>query len=362
MHILVVFPNIEVENEFVDRIVSILQRDHTVKKDVEAFWEEVKPDKYDLIILNWPETCFKKIWKQITQQDYESFVTQMQEWQDAGTKVLSFRHNIYRHNSVTPFNDKLYDYIYTQADGIIHLGKYSLNHYNKAYPTAVGVHHGIIPHPLYHNFDFEKEKRVARKELKIPQRTFFCLVPGWVRSNQEVDLAIQIFNKIRQRPARLVFMNVFKVKPLYSKKDIRFYFQIIKEFYDRHFKGIYLKRYVLSSDAFSRYVAAADLLILPRTGVLNSGNLTMAAQFGKLLVGPSCGNLREEIERFGFISFGTDSVTISEAELNLQIREKANLDFTSNLKKQVLIDNSDCQIKTRLNGLIDQVLGVKKDV
>ena len=49
----------------------------------------------------------------------------------------------------------------------------------------------------------------------------------------------------------------------------------------------------MEKDKLSSYFSASDLVIIPRTDILNSGNILLAAQFGKSTIGTGAGNMKE---------------------------------------------------------------------
>ena len=55
----------------------------------------------------------------------------------------------------------------------------------------------------------------------------------------------------------------------------------------------------ISDEQVPDYFSAADVVLLPRLDILNSGNLPLAYYFGKVVVGPDCGNVGEILKETG---------------------------------------------------------------
>ncbi|SKB98341.1 hypothetical protein SAMN05660226_04135 [Parapedobacter luteus] len=187
--------------------------------------------------------------------------------------------------------------------------------------------------------------------LNIDNKTFLCVIPGWTRHKHEVDRATAIFDMIDAKKKRLDFLNVQRAFPRYKRSDYRFYLQLLEEKLVAWVKKIHYHKSVISDEMMSVYFSAADIIIIPRIEVLNSGNVTLGAQFGKLVIGPGTGNIKEDLERLDQIVFGHNGISIAHKELNDAIRARLTAQFSEKLKRAIKETNSDNNILAVFNEL-----------
>jgi hypothetical protein len=68
-------------------------------------------------------------------------------------------------------------------------------------------------------------------------------------------------------------------------------------------KGIKFCNDVIPDDLMQCYFCAADVVLIQRLDILNSGNLPMAFHAGKVVVGPDVGNVGEILRETGNFTF-----------------------------------------------------------
>ena len=211
--------------------------------------------------------------------------------------ILTFFHDEYSHFGRSANLNLLFDICYGNSDILIHLGEKSYEKYSQIYTDA---QHLIIHHPLYTGFDTKINSQSARQKLGVSDNDFLVIVPGAIRSSAEMKYAKELFSQINYSRKKLVFLRTWYLKKpkhlrnLNEFKSWVYYF--IHHSIDTFFKRIkYLHGY-MNPEQLSRYFAAADLVIIPRTEILNSGNIILAAQFGKPMIGTGAGNMGELLE------------------------------------------------------------------
>jgi Glycosyltransferase len=255
--------------------------------DLDKFWGE--KGNYQIIYLQWPEALFR--WNRVFEIDLRRLENTLTYWKNKCEQIIVTRHNTFPHLLNDSFYKEVYRIVYKYADKIIHLGEYSKNEYESIYGSfswISGQKHYIVPQPFDYNMCPQNNKKEnARKKLKIPSSESIVLVFGSLNRKEDIKL----------------------LEYLEKKKDKKYRFLVARREVPRivgcrTLKPM-LKLYVnLTSNSFNNfdfipnedvpyYFNAADCVFLPRINILNSAVLYHAFSFGKVVVGPSSGNITE---------------------------------------------------------------------
>ena len=307
MKILYAYNKTNRDNEYVGILAELTEslNKGEVILSREEFWNPTA--HYDYVVINWPEYLFN--WSvNITDQDLESLVQIFNYYKFQNTKLIVVLHDEYSHFGRLNNINKVFDFCYKEADVLIHLGMYSLNKYKKIYPESK---HVLVYHPLFRNFNFLLTKENVRDNLKIKDNVFFITSPGAIRSKQEFDMVIDIFNQIKIKNKRLFFPRLaflpkpYKLASWVDFKSLVYYYLFY--FYYRVYKKVFWKHGYMSADELSEFFTASDLIILPRKDILNSGNVILGSQFNRLIVGYGNNNIKELLEELEHISLSVDA-------------------------------------------------------
>lgn len=295
MNILFAYTSVPNENEFVRLHIAILQKlGYTVFSSKEEFWNPSR--HYDFVVINWPDYFYR--WRTaITDEEVAAYNGAISKFKESHTKILTFFHDEYSHFGRAANLNLLFDISYGKADYLIHLGNYSKNKYEKIYDNAV---HVVIPHPIFKSFQLDLDRSESRKKLGIKNNETLVIVPGVTRKQSEVDFCIRVFKKLNRSNKKLIFIRTsFLSKPAALKSFVDFkswiYYLLFKNKYNI-VDHVFVQKDFLSSEKMSSYFSAADVVIIPRTDILNSGNITLAAQFGVPIIGTGVGNMGELLE------------------------------------------------------------------
>ena len=214
--------------------------------------------------------------------------------------VLTF-HNLHPHYATGTIVNDAYDAVYDMVDCFIHMGSYSLNLLKEKYPNA---NHVIIPHHVYNTlYKSIPAKDVAKKHIGLSSRHNYILCFGTFRHDEEREIAIRASEIMANQNYKII-------APAFSpywfhRSDI---LSTAREFitntrYRLKYKNIKItKGFVLDED-IPYYYAAADIALIHRKEILNSGNLPMAFYMGKVVVGPNVGNVGEILRDTGNPTF-----------------------------------------------------------
>ena len=289
-----------------------------VSMGLDEFWKY--SDKYDLIHIHWPDSLVEK-WNPT---DVEVIFLQ-KHIEEIKTKavIIYTRHDIVPHycNSINKL--KCYDIVEKNADAIVHLGNYGIPELKEKLQNK-RVSHFVIPHHIYDSvYDNSITQQKARMKLSIPQNKFVVLTFGEYRDAEEAHMVLSGFKEYKNRKKYLLaprLRNLFivKVKSRFSWKWIKNKLVIGK----LKLAGINMGRDFVSNDYLPYYFAAADLVLIQRKVVLNSGNIPMAFLFKKPVIGANIGNMGELLTETNNVVFdpnkkGALANAFSEAEKKL---------------------------------------------
>jgi len=260
-----------------------------VSMGLDEFWNYSY--KYDLIHIHWPESLFKN-WKPT---DAEVLLLQkhIKEIKKRSAIVYT-RHDIGPHYSRNINKIKCFDIVENAADAIVHLGNYGIQELKEKLQKET-TSHFVIPHHIYNSvYDNRISQQQARKRLSIPQNKFVLLTFGDYRDAEEVNMVLSGFEEYKNKQKYLLAPRLQKrlneeVKNIFSWEWIRCKLLIIK----LKISGVNMGSKFVSDDYLPSYFAAADLVLIQRKVILNSGNIPMAFLFKKPVIGANVGNIGE---------------------------------------------------------------------
>ncbi len=318
------------------------------KKDLNPYLEEIQrysqhtfvyenyknyTSAYNIVNIHWPEAIFD--WFEPTGEQLIDLGKAIEKWKKNST-IIYTKHDVKRHKGMTPNFIKLFELIEQNTDIFIHLGNYSKEHYQKRYPKA---QHEIVFHPLYESSFKIYSKPEAREKLDIPKDALAIIAPGNIRNFAERKMVLSSFNKLKVKNKVLISTNMrseikydfrgrVKLKKIF---DVRNY--VVNKFKARHQPPEYFFTYrKLNSVDLSLRMSAADIVLIPRIEILNSGILFLGLAFNKIVIGPATGNIEEQLNLFKLPVFDPNSIT----------------SVTKALGKGVILYNSDYVIPEKV--------------
>ena len=295
-------------NHFVSSLGNALQMQGCeVVYGLKLLWTDEVLD-CDIIHFQWPEGLFGLFGHQLTDEEL-TLVNQRLVWlKEHGKKLFYTCHNLKPHTNKNENLLRLYELIYSNADYVHHLGNYSCELLQQKYPKA---RHIVIPHHIYDDvYSFSITREEARNRLHIHGNKIIVLSFGKFRDNEERQFVLNIKNKCNHSPLfgrgaggeALFLMPGFYRETLHTwnpKKLITRLYHTIRY----KLKGIRFCNEAIPDELMQCYFCAADVVLIQRLDILNSGNLPMAFHAGKVVVGPDVGNvgpLLRETSNFTF--------------------------------------------------------------
>ncbi|MBX6361732.1 MAG: glycosyltransferase family 4 protein [Acidobacterium ailaaui] len=251
---------------------------------------------YDVYHFHWPECIF--YWKEPSFEQINALGRRICEIKRRA-KIITTIHNEFPHYRKTNLFQELYDLVITNSDLIVHMGKYSKQIFDVKYPFIPSI---IIPHHNYRNFKRLFSKSLSRQKLGIPEDKIIFVSVGRIRHPEEANLLLHSFLKF-SHPKKFLF--VLHGDASLSRHRFSRYFRRIQIAFSGNIKWI---NHFVSDDMLQLYLCAADILIVPRFRPLNSGNVILGFNFGKVVVGPDYGNVGEILKETGNPTFDPHSM------------------------------------------------------
>lgn len=263
------------EHEDVDR----------VRHDLEAFWAG-DPDT-DIVHLQWPRALFEN-WQAPTEESLVRLQDQLEYWGQTA-RIVTTVHNIRAHGrSRGPFHDELYRLVYEASDGLIHMGTVSRDLLHDEYPLPE-KDEVIIPHGWYDTLPNEVSRKQARRELGISEQAALAVVFGALRSPDEVTLIREGVRNWKNSRKRGFIAGRF------TWPENRLHDWAAKKYHRLRtlFLPVSFRFGRFANSRIQYFLRAADVLLIPRRRILNSGGVPLGFTFGRVVAGPNEGVVGE---------------------------------------------------------------------
>ncbi|TWO34373.1 hypothetical protein E1J38_000555 [Seonamhaeicola sediminis] len=264
---------------------------------------------YSVILINWPEQLFG--WKEPSNTQLDDLENRFRLWKQSSS-IIYVVHDLERHSGMTDNYRRLFEMVLHFSDSLIHLGVYSKELFQKKYPSK---HHEVIYHPLYERSFEIHNKLEARKKLGIRKDQIVFIAPGRIRSLAERKFIISAFNSVKEKDKLLIASNMYykelniEFKGRTKLKRVIDVKRLINKVYNFNFNSKFRFNYGFTSfKELSLLMSAADIVIIPRLKILNSGNLFLGLTYRKIIVGPNKGNVLGFLEKLNLPIFNPDDV------------------------------------------------------
>lgn len=281
-------------NPYVSTLADgLLGQNIEVTCSIDEFWKNAS--KYDLVHIQWPNLLKKGM-----DDNGANLVSVLKELKDRRIPIVVTLHNLVPHYNSDQKMLHAYDIVYRNADGFIHLGNNSIPLLQEQMPD-VQAKHFVIPHHTYDEiYKTSVDRLDARKKLGIPNDVKCILCFGSFRDDEERNLVINLKKKLDKSycflmpgfyRGKILRKNLIQaIKALY----LTIKYQIIawkNDFLITH-------KYISNEDV-PVYMASADVLLVQRLKILNSGNVSLAMLAGLPVIGPNTGNVGWMLQQSG---------------------------------------------------------------
>ncbi len=281
---------------------------------LDEFWQN--PLKYDIVHLQWPDLFVSKMG-----QNGELLIKNLELIKSNEIPIFATLHNIVPHSLENGDLRKVYDIVFNYVDVFIHLGNFSVGIFHEKYPYLNAKHY-VIPH---HTFDSIYNMNVdpvnAKKKLNIPDNIKCVLSFGGFRNHQERKLILDFARK---------YKDVYYLMPGFYRSPIKgrtFFMKIpvlIKHLYYSlvaKIHNIHIEHRYIPDEELPLYLKAADVLVIQRLRILNSGNVPLAMLAGIPIVGPDDGNVGELLRLTNNFTFNPNDIDSLVENVKSALRE-----------------------------------------
>lgn len=297
------------QNRFLVDLNTSLQRHVDLVHDHKAFWQ--RQGDYDIVHLHFPEYLTYEIEQAYSDGLSDELIAEIEArlryWSERSTLVIT-RHNLLPHGARSdPRWAQLYEMVYRFVDGVVHFALPSVEEFKQRYRDTDFVHghpaHCVVPHHNFTSLPNTVGRDEARRRLHIPRQARVVLVFGTIRSEQERRLILDSFRRSRV-PHKLLLVsrwreNLAKVRWI----RLKYWLRDLNRLYFRMHPRYHFNYGFVEEQDTQLYLNAADVLLIPRLHVLNSGNLTMGMTFGKVVVGPDSLDVGRLLKTTGNVVF-----------------------------------------------------------
>lgn len=305
----VFIPHIKDKNIYLDEIIRFSDASFSYGN-----YKEYDKD-FDIVNIQFPEAIFN--WKLPTKVQLIELEQCMAQWK-MNSKIVYTMNDLKRHYNNNIFFEELFKLVQKYADGVVHLGEFSLNKYKTLFSSK--CQHQVIFHPIYASLTTNFITQNIQEKIPFDLKDKFIVSSiGGIRSKKEKRLIFKIFkcipskNKVLIVPRMNFYFEIPKFIPYRFRKVYKKIVNSIKFF--KYRKGNYFTENIfLEYDFLVDLVQKSDILIIPRVENLNSGNLFLGLTFNKNMIVPKVGNLSEIINLFNIPSF--DFKKINKKKLN----------------------------------------------
>lgn len=294
-------------NRFLADLNAALTAHAEVVHNPDAFWR--MEGDYDVVHLHFPEYMTFELQDAyangLTSELVEKVAMRLRHWAERSAIVVT-RHVLLPHDARhDPAWEKLYEIVYSHADGVVHFASASKAEFGERYPH-LHPQHTIIAHQNYASLPNEVSRSDARAALRIAADAQVMLVFGGIRNDREKELILTAFEGSSASRKVLLASRWRETPPSVRWIRLRGWLRDIRRLYLRlHSRYRFGYGFVEETEA-QHYLNAADVLFIPRFHVLNSGNVTLGMTFGRVVVGPDSWDVGELLRETGNPVFDPD--------------------------------------------------------
>jgi hypothetical protein len=288
-------------NPFISTLIEGIQKSHpdcTMAWGREKFWSD-EILSYDIVHFHWPQTFMGK--DSHTETD---FLRHIERMKSCGVKIVATCHDLEPHYNHYSEKAQSMIIVFSHCDAIFHMGAYSKELFESRYKNAI---HILVPHHLYDTvYSHFPSRKEALDYLHLPEDRTYILVFGSFRVEKEKKLIISLSKQLSNKNVTILapsFMSVWW-------HSFRMPHKMIKRAYYKFRYNIICTGAAwcaVTDDDLPYYFSAADVVFIQRLKILNSGNAVMPMLFGKVVVGPDCGNVGPLLRQWGYPVFSVDN-------------------------------------------------------
>jgi hypothetical protein len=206
------------------------------------------------------------------------------------------------------------------SDIIVHHCQKSLSLTESLYPVVKEKKNVVAPHGDYLIHYREVDPATARREYRIPRDAFVIMNFGAQRPYKNESLIEEIFSKARIPGKYLLVVGKFE----YPENMWNRYLKKLRNharMKNRLGRKMYIYRNIPNSD-LPRLMACPDVMLMGQVKGLNSGQLPLAATYGRPVVYPDLGCYSEAVKGWEAVSYTPGNVNEAAKSLEYLYRNR----------------------------------------
>lgn len=277
---------------------GFLKSEINVTCSIEEFWNN--PTSYDIVHIQWPNLLVDEL--DVNCIKLRTIIDNIKEHK---IPLVCTCHNLVPHYNSGKAINNAYRVVYNNSDYIHHLGEASIQLLKDLYPE-MAAKHIVIPHHTYdeiYSFDIGKDE--AREKIGIPKKVYCILSFGSFRHDEERNLLINLSKEMSNQ--NICFLAPGFFRPVIIRKNILMgltaLYKTIKYTIITKLNNIHICHSYVSDNELPYYLKAADVMLIQRVKILNSGNVSLAMLAGLPIVGPNDGNVGAILKETGNFVF-----------------------------------------------------------
>jgi glycosyltransferase involved in cell wall biosynthesis len=242
-------------------------------------------NRYDAVHIHWPDAHLRtnSWWRAIGKHARLAFVCAILRLRR--TRIVWTLHNLESHERDHWISRTLFPLWFPRlCTHVIALSPAGLELARRRYPPLRHKAAAVVPHGHYRNaYPPAPAQPVCRHRLGLAPRSPTLLFFGSIRRYKNVPHLIDVFRQLSARDVQLVVAG----QPVVGMRGEDL---VLRTGGDPR---IHLHLRFIPDDEVSTFMGAADLVVLPFTGVLNSGSVLLALSFNRPVLTPRIGALPE---------------------------------------------------------------------
>jgi len=241
--------------------------------------------RYDVFHVHWPDSHLltRSWWRALAK--HARLALLLWYLRSRGTHIVWMMHNLEPHEKNHWLSSWLFARWFPRAcTHAIALSQSTLHLAQRLYPALQRKRITVIPHGHYRDTDQTVwSRRQGRAALELPQRAFTLLFFGGIRPYKNVPRLLDAF---RQLPGDHIQLVIAGLPALgVTAEELHQQAQLDPRV------SLHL-RFIPEADV-PKFMAAADLVVLPFHSILNSGSVLLALSHNRSVLAPRLGALPE---------------------------------------------------------------------
>lgn len=267
------------------------------------YWLKSNLENFDILNLQWPEHTLPEGLPFI--EAVNQLCAVLTRFRQKGA-VIATVHNDLPHKNRSTHARYLYESVYDRCDGFVHMGNESKHIMLKNFPKqTLGKSHIVIPHGNYSVFGERRNRLIEKESLGLVDRPTALLI-GSLRNSQELLLSYRLMRAVLASGGQVLFAARLVIGNPGVSRFSQLSVRILREVMSSLARGalklsdqVVVVETPVPSSKMSNIVGAADVLLIPRIHILNSGNVQLGFTYGSVVVGPNVGNVGEILRENG---------------------------------------------------------------